>query len=66
MKLSQHVINVRNQDGNVQDTKTTSTLSFGMRLKPPRGELGRPATGKNSTQALVLQVLLQVTLRYQT
>lgn len=50
MKLSQHVNNARNQDALVQDIKTTSTLSSAMRLKPLRGEPGRPATERKSTQ----------------
>jgi hypothetical protein len=63
---SRHVYNAKNRDALVQDTRTTSTLSSGMRLKPPRGEPGRPTLERKSTQRLRLQALIHPFLLRQS
>lgn len=63
---NQHVYNAKNRDALVQDTKTTLILSSGMRLKPPRGEPGRPTLERKSIQRLLLQAPIHPSLLHQS
>ena len=62
MKPNQHVCNARSLDDNVQDIKTTSTLSSAMKLKQQKGEQGEQAITRRSTRKSHSQRRIQPSL----
>lgn len=63
-RQSRHAISVQSQGESAQATRTSSTSSFAMRLKPPSAELarpiGRPSPRSSSSTAPLLRTPLPV------